>query len=157
MDRDRRKRRLTPTHGTRAPDAVADARRHGEREVTPMEKFGYKRIIGNMVERGVVKYVENKADGKLAFAYPVEGTLKLSVQEKDVSYPLFSIDVTVKYNRYSVHGFIDEYGTVYVTTVRLERDRIIDLDRTDWHAEDNIRHVTEVLYGEKLEAFKFDR
>lgn len=113
---------------------------------------GYKKIIENMVECEVNCYVTKCHGGYVP--YPDKVTLEL---DKEVGSPSFTAEITVSDRDYVVAGYVNDYGTVLVCAVRFERDLVIDKDRDDWWARDNIRHTSECLWGDKLKGFKFDR
>lgn len=121
-----------------------------------MAMVGYKKIIENMVEMEVENFIEKRNDRKY-FAYPVEGSLELSTEDKNFGHPVFVLQVFVNYRKYEVHGYVDDYGTVVVSSVNFDRDYVKDQERVDWYADENVKHVHEFLYGDKLNEFKFDR
>lgn len=122
----------------------------------------YKKIIANMVESEVCHYIEKRTEGKFQngyhlFASPVADSLKLSTEDKSFGHPTFVIEVFVGYRKYEVHGYVSDTGSVIVSSVNFDRDYVKDEERVDWYADENIRHVHEFLYGDKLSNFAFDR
>lgn len=121
-----------------------------------MAMIGYKKIIENMVEMEVENFIEKKTEGK-QFAYTVDDSLKLSTEDKNFGHPCFELKVSVSYRTYEVHGYVSEFGSVIISSVNFDRDYVKDQNRADWFSKDNIKHVHEFLYGDKLNEFKFDR
>lgn len=113
----------------------------------------YKSIIANMVEMEVHKFVESHVNGYVR--YPDKITL--APANKDFDKPSFIAEQAVDTRDYSIRGYIDDYGTIHVTSIWFERDKIIDQNRTDWWAKDNLRHESHFIYEPKeLKSFKFD-
>ena len=112
----------------------------------------YKKIVENMVDSEVHSYVEKRVGGYVA--YPESVKLEL---DKEFGHPTFEAEIHVSHRTYTVRGYISEYGIVNVCSVSFERDLVIDDNRSDWWAKDNVRHESECLWGDKLVGFKFDR
>lgn len=111
----------------------------------------YKKIIENMIGREVEHFVEKKSG---QWAYVKEDSMKLTLEEKQ---PFFRVDVKTNNHWYNVHGWVNDYGTVSVSSVTFERDYLINPDREDWDADDNIKHDRFFLYDDTLKDFRFDR
>ena len=120
-----------------------------------MAMVGYKKIIENMVELEVENYIEKRTE-KNVFAYPVSGTLELSVEDKSFGHPTFKVEFMVKYRKYEVHGYVNDLGSVIISSISFDRDYVKDQERLDWYADENVIHKHFFLYGEKMDQFKFD-
>lgn len=113
---------------------------------------GYKQIIENMVDSSVHAYVEKKVGGYVS--YPDKVTLYL---EKDFDHPQFKAEIRIGWKGYTVSGYVDTYGDVRICSVSFDRMRCQEKDKNgDWITE-SAKPVHELLYGDELERFKFDR
>jgi len=112
---------------------------------------GYKKIIENMIEMAVIRFVERKTTH---FVTTLSETLVLELDER-IGSPVFNIKIEVTQNQihdldYQVSGYVSEWGKVYVSSVSFERT----LKRND---EANFHTEHEFLTADKLKTFKFDR
>ena len=114
---------------------------------------GYKKIIANRVGMTVTQWVEKKTSERKVserYAFTVSDSLELQLGDKDFDHPSFKITVEVGWHDYSVHGGIDDYGTVIPCSVWFTRT-YCDEDGS------NQRTKEFIIYGKELDEFKFDR
>lgn len=111
---------------------------------------GYKKIIENMVELEVYRFIEKQSDCK--FVSCEDGVI-LSTDNKKLGHPTFEVEMNVSNSirrDYMIHGYVDSYGSVQICSVQFER-KIKKPDDKDFHT------VREFLHGDDLKNFKFDR
>ena len=114
---------------------------------------GYKKIIENMVELEVSRFIEKQSGSK--FASCVDG-VTLSTDDKKLGYPRFELEMNVPNNtgvfqrNYLILGYVDDYGSVRICSVEFVRN-------IKKPGENDFRTVHEFLYGDDLKNFKFDR
>lgn len=109
---------------------------------------GYKQIIKNIVEREVRIYVEKKS-GEFINVDSVQ-----LHTDSGLDTPTFDVKVSVLGNfvnrDYLVHGILTEYANVLVSYVSFTR-MVMKPD------DEEFKPVTEHLFRDELDSFKFDR
>ena len=121
----------------------------------------YKKIIENRVLLYVERFIEKKAateEKPYRFAHLVEGSFSMT-PDKDIDHPYFSVKYTVSgsYGDYEVHGYVDDYGDVTVTSVTFDRMICQEKDADGWWITESAKPVHEFLFGKALDEFCFDR
>ncbi len=112
--------------------------------------IGFKAIIKNMVESQIRGMIWEQA-GWVSDINDITFDLTDTV----VGYPTFSATATVRYNDYTVTGFVDEYGNVNISLIRYERMVCREKDENgDWIMA-SARPVTRLVYGDALDKFSF--
>lgn len=112
---------------------------------------GYKKIISNRVEMTITQWIEKKtAENKVSERYAYTDSPDLQLGDKDFDHPTFKIAVRIGWHDYSVHGWIDDFGTVIPCSVWFTRT-YCDEDGS------NQRTKEFAIYGKELDEFKFDR
>ena len=113
---------------------------------------GYKKIIENMVDSAVHHYIWERAE-RCVFPEKVE----LSLDNKDLGKPSFDALIKVGFLDYVLSGYVDDYGTVRICSVKFDRMRCTEKDEMGFWIDSSAVPVHEFLWGEKLDHFKFDR
>ena len=110
--------------------------------------YSYKSILKNMVEMSVDKFIEEKTGGKL---YSVYQKIELYPGDKEFEYPRFNSFVSIQYQDYKIHGYIDNYGEVNIVSVYYEEKTIVNFDTEN----ERIKTTRIFVYGDELNDFKF--
>lgn len=112
------------------------------------KQLTYPQIIRNMIESAVRDYIRNRNQRWADIG-------KVNLEKSDFGIPSinYSVDVTIEYNNYTVHGWMDEYGRAYVSCVTFKRVKA-DPD-TEWWKPENQHTVHRFLHGKELEEFTF--
>lgn len=106
-------------------------------------------IIRNMIERTVRDYIMQKNNHWVC----VENVTLEKTESAFLSID-YTADASLNYNDYKVHGWVDEYGDVYVSCVTFTRTKA--LTDSEWWKPENQRVEHRFIANKELEAFAFD-
>lgn len=112
------------------------------------KQLTYIQIIRNMIEAHIDHYVWDKGHH---FADIVEPGIQLEKSDENTIY--WTATIKVLYNTYEMHGFMDEFGRVFTSSISYERTRS---DADEWWKVENQYTVNEFVYGDQLAVFTFD-
>ena len=110
--------------------------------------YSYKSILKNMVEMSVDKFIEEKTGGKL---YSVYQKIELYPGDKEFEYPRFNSFVSIQYQDYKIHGYIDKYGDINIVSIYYEEKIVVDFNTEN----ERIKTIRTFVYGDDLKNFKF--
>ena len=114
--------------------------------------IGYKAIIRNMIWSEVEHYIEKKS-GKFATVF--EDKMIMETDNKVLGYPTFEVEARVDYNRYTLHGYVGEFGNVSISCVTYDRMVCTEKGPDGWWITESAKPVHKIIYGEELEKFDF--
>lgn len=112
----------------------------------------YKKIIENIVESEVHNFVEKKNDD---FCRTVDGSLKLSTEDKQLGFPSFEIQIEVGYHDYRIVGYVSEYGNVVICAISFERT-YLEPDEEGFLTQ-KTRTERNFIHGKEIDSFEFNR
>ena len=112
--------------------------------------ISFKGIVRNMIENKVNQFVREK--GKFADVTDI-------IMEKGSTNDVIVFKATAKvdYNEYDVGGCVNEDGEVFIGSVAYEGMRCTEKDEHGEWILESAKHYERFIYGEALEAFKFER
>ena len=111
------------------------------------KQLTYIQIIKNMVESYLHDYIMNRCEHWANVS-------EINLARFDDRLIAWTAIVKVNHWAYEIHGIMNEYGRIDISSISYDRTRS---DSEEWWKPENQYQVHEFLYGDKLEAFAFDK
>ena len=113
------------------------------------KQLTYLQIIRNMIESHIDREVNSKSEH-----WPEIREIKL--EKSDETTINWEASLRVDWHDYAMHGWMDAFGCVYISSVSYERMRVKDPEVKEWWKPENQKPFHGFVYGEALANFAYD-
>ena len=118
-----------------------------------MAKLNCTQVVRNIIASHIDNAVWTQTQHKdFALVKPKDITL----EQTGPDYIDFTAQIKVHYRDFSVHGFVNQFGTPTITSIRYER-RKCKLGEDGWPDESTEYTEHGFIWGDNLKTFAFDK